>query len=1332
MLEGQLLNDVLSRVEQSRFSYNSQTEEFRSLNTNFQTYLIDIKQIDDDNNRLQQSIEDIRTNYIQTLENHLKRLPEDFRQESHVLTEAHFERYKSKSRAKRFLNEREEIKKRINFLMNNEKEQSKRLNYLQRQDRIIQNELKSISEQFQSVHNHLEREKQIHQQTMNKVDQLHLKLEQVCVERSKTEFEVQNLREEVKLMQTAKEFLDDEYETILAVQTEANDYFLTCLNESILRIYDDFDQLNKRQMEQVEIEYEKMIKILEENSLANEMINETEMNRQRTSQVEFRKLQEEYQLMTEELTTLNGHNHILSERIVDMESDLYAIRNTHLRESINKENELQQSKMELDSLNEQLNQLTEYDRNLKFELTLYRGVLESEYRRKQQQQQPVRPTVLRTMAIRNNKTYPILTNHQQIELNGEKNDVQSSEPTLSTNDMKESPIAVSKNLSQEWKKSFDENQQSKTPTTPRQSPSEIPIAVTNETALPDQSESNNDGRTLLETITYLTSTLFGNEEDPNNANEPPKISSEDEKSTTNVPIDEELSLLTTSTTSMQPSKDEQISEEHEKAASISPETERSPSEYHSSFLTTQDEIQESSDNELTSPIHKQLNDEQIEMEDTSPSLSASLQEQTEPLEDYQPSYIDPTIKEEKSPTLSTDISSHDQPEENQDSTEASKLVVTSFAHEQTSNGQASTTDLSSPIQSDQQSPIEIATLDDHSCLYNQQAQQDASSSESTSFSSTVQQNSLAPSQEQSSSEHQQLSSLDDNVQAQTSFISTDEQQISNCIGDIPDANYVTESSDGYDNDFEPEEKTKSSSYETDNTEQDISHPSLQTIDEQDTSQSDKEETSSLDETHLQNDEPILEEQITCSSSNQIEEDSGIGFISSSGYYGTLNDCTHSLNQELKRPESSQASFTDVGDDNTGSMGEVDRSTSPKLEDKDSNETNELTLEVVMEDLRYVYRDLANEDDLVEINDHFPNQLTDRLEFGDNLIRILFDNFLTKYIVQPAALDIRSKTLDWIEFRDILFPILTGRYMERHIRKLFDLFDTSKDGYLSFEEIIDLFELLQVNNSTELARFMMNEFDKNQDDKLSIDEFVAIVKKTDDINNNILPEKLEIKSWFMQHPLNDENHAIQTISFEVPVINYPSKSNMNSAEMINNQITLLARIFKRVGADVENKQLDSNKSTLAMKLTNEFITNNINISNEDLYSFIELYLNKKQNSDCFIKWEEFRDIFRPFVNDGMVMKEDLSRWFDILKINPHETIEKEQVLHLLRLLQLSNPENILNKMNETAGIDANPNDSSTLEELLFAFDNTDETTARLYLNNEQIQNYDQQWLTKTIF
>jgi hypothetical protein len=50
--------------------------------------------------------------------------------------------------------------------------------------------------------------------------------------------------------------------------------------------------------------------------------------------------------------------------------------------------------------------------------------------------------------------------------------------------------------------------------------------------------------------------------------------------------------------------------------------------------------------------------------------------------------------------------------------------------------------------------------------------------------------------------------------------------------------------------------------------------------------------------------------------------------------------------------------------------------------------------------------LANEEDLVDIDDDFPNNLVDRLEFGDNIIRTLFDSLLRKYIVQPAEFQSR--------------------------------------------------------------------------------------------------------------------------------------------------------------------------------------------------------------------------------------------------------------------------------------------------------------------------------------
>lgn len=71
--------------------------------------------------------------------------------------------------------------------------------------------------------------------------------------------------------------------------------------------------------------------------------------------------------------------------------------------------------------------------------------------------------------------------------------------------------------------------------------------------------------------------------------------------------------------------------------------------------------------------------------------------------------------------------------------------------------------------------------------------------------------------------------------------------------------------------------------------------------------------------------------------------------------------------------------------------------------------------------------------------------------------------------------------------------------------------------------------------------------------------------------------------------------------------------------------MLGRIFKNIGADPENKLLDSNNDNLSADITNEFINNNINVSYEDLQLFIELFLNKKQNTGwkfCFNRFFDF--------------------------------------------------------------------------------------------------------------
>jgi len=54
------------------------------------------------------------------------------------------------------------------------------------------------------------------------------------------------------------------------------------------------------------------------------------------------------------------------------------------------------------------------------------------------------------------------------------------------------------------------------------------------------------------------------------------------------------------------------------------------------------------------------------------------------------------------------------------------------------------------------------------------------------------------------------------------------------------------------------------------------------------------------------------------------------------------------------------------------------------------------------DLRSVYLELANNEDLVEINNDLPNELLDRLEFHEHIIRTFFDSLLRKYLVQAAA------------------------------------------------------------------------------------------------------------------------------------------------------------------------------------------------------------------------------------------------------------------------------------------------------------------------------------------
>lgn len=281
------------------------------------------------------------------------------------------------------------------------------------------------------------------------------------------------------------------------------------------------------------------------------------------------------------------------------------------------------------------------------------------------------------------------------------------------------------------------------------------------------------------------------------------------------------------------------------------------------------------------------------------------------------------------------------------------------------------------------------------------------------------------------------------------------------------------------------------------------------------------------------------------------------------------------------------------------------------------------------DLRDVFNDLANADGLVEINVDLPDNLLDRLEFRDNLIRTLFDSLLRKYLVQSAAQSSkkrkktvsfvrlifrstfkdRSTTMDWIEFRDVLFPIITGRRTERQIRALFNLFDTNQNGYLSLQEIAELLEILQANDTIDLAQNIINEFDSDRDGKLSADGLTTREKqKNNKLNVSFRLELIEAikkrennetKQWFRQTPTDELNASLEV-----------------SIGTSTEKIVELAQIFRRIGLNRQTQSFDSFKENLPSDLIVELIKLKISIPNDDLQRLIELFIEKRQQTGEF--------------------------------------------------------------------------------------------------------------------
>lgn len=124
------------------------------------------------------------------------------------------------------------------------------------------------------------------------------------------------MKEEIQLLQRAKEFLDEEREIILSAEVEANEYLLSRLSETIDSIREDFNQLNTSQLNDIENEYKQLLQTVEENLLSNQTIDGKPTSNESKNQ----HLEEDYENVLQELTILNSDNKKLSQTVFSMVS----------------------------------------------------------------------------------------------------------------------------------------------------------------------------------------------------------------------------------------------------------------------------------------------------------------------------------------------------------------------------------------------------------------------------------------------------------------------------------------------------------------------------------------------------------------------------------------------------------------------------------------------------------------------------------------------------------------------------------------------------------------------------------------------------------------------------------------------------------------------------------------------------------------------------------------------------------------------------------------------------------------------------------------------------
>ena len=176
------------------------------------------------------------------------------------------------------------------------------------------------------------------------------------------------MKEEIKLLRTTKEFLVEEKQNLDLTQIDANEDFLNRLQQSIERLRNDFQQLNENQLKQIEETYRETIERLG---------NELKPNDKQ--QIEENQWENLCRSEEEILKNLYEENNHLTDEILRLESDRIDLRNEYEEDLDEKNRIFAKSQRNFGELTEKLSHLAEYDRNLKFELTLYRNVLQGEH-----------------------------------------------------------------------------------------------------------------------------------------------------------------------------------------------------------------------------------------------------------------------------------------------------------------------------------------------------------------------------------------------------------------------------------------------------------------------------------------------------------------------------------------------------------------------------------------------------------------------------------------------------------------------------------------------------------------------------------------------------------------------------------------------------------------------------------------------------------------------------------------------------------------------------------------------------------------------------------------